>query len=289
MTQSFSPSEFIQRIAQRLVAEFEDAGMAGHPGLIGSAKEHPARKQLERLLPKGTAVGSGLVFDTFGNVSKQQDIVIYDSLTCPVFSINDTPEATYFPCEGVIAVGEVKSTIGQKELDDSFEKIASVKRLRRFARPSATIGPDLTVAFRSYGSATAISGTAEEQYDQDTKATDQIYGFVLCASFALAAGTMHVRATERWKSTPRSVSPNLVVSLKDGFLVPLANQKLALSALEATGVAYCAEAHGGFPYLIDRLMWVTEHGRTVERVFVQRYLRKEPDKPASYQISTMPI
>ena len=67
----------------------------------------PVRHRLEQILSRGIAVGSGCVIDSYGNVSRQQDVVLYEREICPVFSINDTPEARYCPCEGVIAVGEV--------------------------------------------------------------------------------------------------------------------------------------------------------------------------------------
>ena len=48
----------------------------------------------------------------------------------PGICIDDNPETTYYPCEGVIAVGEVKNRVGKTEFDDSVKKIESVKKLR---------------------------------------------------------------------------------------------------------------------------------------------------------------
>ena len=100
--------------------------------LVGSAKEHPVRSKLEHILPAGIAVGSGCVIDSYGETSKQMDVVLYEKNICPVYSINDTPETTYYPCEGIVAVGEIKSSLNSDELEDIFDKIESVKRLRRF-------------------------------------------------------------------------------------------------------------------------------------------------------------
>jgi hypothetical protein len=109
---AFDGSVFIRHVAERLIHEFHFPRGAGTPGLIGAAKKHPARVQLERLMPGGVAVGSGIIVDSYGQASRQQDIVIYGKL-CPVFTHNDAPEATHFPVEGVIAVGEVKSGLGR--------------------------------------------------------------------------------------------------------------------------------------------------------------------------------
>src|SRR4051812_16644693 len=51
MAADFDPAEFVNRIGQKLVMEFDHASAAGTPGLIGSARENPARKQLEKLMP----------------------------------------------------------------------------------------------------------------------------------------------------------------------------------------------------------------------------------------------
>ena len=107
-----------------------------------------------QLLPRGVGVGSGCVIDSFGNANRQMDVILYERDICPVFSINEDPDSTYYPCEGVIAVGEVKSALDSRKLKDTFLKIESVKRLRRFARlsPSGVPGMADYVAFRKYGS-----------------------------------------------------------------------------------------------------------------------------------------
>lgn len=130
MDQTFNSKLFVQDLADDLVENFTKANKATTPTLVGSAKEKAVRKKLELLLPSIAGVGSGCVIDSHGLTSKQCDIVIYEKNFCPVFSINDNPETTYYPCESVIAVGEIKSAIGTKELIDSFAKIESVKNLK---------------------------------------------------------------------------------------------------------------------------------------------------------------
>ncbi len=187
---SFDGSAFIDHVAQRLVQEFEFAAGAGTPGLIGGAKEHPARVQLQALMREGIAVGSGLIIDSYGGVSKQQDIVIYEKIS-PIFTHNGAAESTYYPVEGVIAVGEVKSTLNKTELKDAFEKSESVKKLRRHAIATDDgLGPSKTVSFRNYGVLTSFSGTKEEEFNQDSKSLHQIYTFVLCEKFGTKPDTL---------------------------------------------------------------------------------------------------
>jgi len=159
MERKFDAPAYIDRVGERLVLEFEDAGQATTPSLVGGAREVPVRDQLEQILPRGIAVGSGCVIDSHGNASQQTDVILYERDICPVFSINNTPETTYYPCEGVIAVGEIKSSLNTTTLEDSFAKISSVKRLRRHIvtfpgnlefLPSG----ERMISYRNYGSNT---------------------------------------------------------------------------------------------------------------------------------------
>ena len=154
MPKPFDPIGYVTQVGQELVAAFQVAGFARTPGQIGSARESPVRRRLMQLLPRGVGVGSGCVIDSFGNANRQMDVILYERDICPVFSINEDPDSTYYPCEGVIAVGEVKSALDSRKLKDTFLKIESVKRLRRFARlsPSGVPGMADYVAFRKYGS-----------------------------------------------------------------------------------------------------------------------------------------
>ena len=163
MQRNFDPISYAIDVGRELVFGFIQAGKATTPGLVGSAKETPTRKRLEHLLPEGIAVGSGCVIDSNGGTSKQQDVVLYEKHLCPVYSINDDAGTSYYPCEGVIAVGEVKSEMASADLEDTFAKVASVKKLRRYARP--TTDPfDLEpyVSYRQYGSVMSAACTVEE-------------------------------------------------------------------------------------------------------------------------------
>ena len=263
--------------------------MGGTPGLIGSAKEHPARKQLERLLPHSAAVGSGLVIDSYGRTSKQQDIIIYDRQCCPVFSVNDTPEATFYPSEGVIAVGEVKSTMNTKELLDSVKKIQSVKSLRRFATPTDGLDGKPTLPWRQYGSPSGVFGLASEQFDQDSNELDQIYGFVLCAKFGLIATSMHKLVTDTLAHVIKYEAPNAFISLADGFIVPqdAVQNRLTLSLHGATGMSFCAEPDKAFLFLITRLNHYVRNGRAPCVEAFDRYFSTAPDEVSTFSTTTI--
>ena len=81
MKSTFNPDAFIQGVGRRLVEEFEIARTATSPSTVGAAMEQPVRKQLEQILPRGIGVGSGFVIDTYGETSRQIDIVLYEKKT----------------------------------------------------------------------------------------------------------------------------------------------------------------------------------------------------------------
>ena len=281
MVKQFDSQILIQQIFKDIVHKFDNSSAAGTPGLIGHAKESAAQRQLEKLLPGTVAIGSGLIVDSNNTVSKQQDIVIYEKDFCPVFAINDTPETTFYPCEGVISVGEVKSTIGTKELEDSFKKIASVKRCKRHLKASkGPIALEPTIAYRNYGTSMAMEGTKAEELNPQDKELDQIWGFILCENFGLQAETLLQKSSQLWKKYQAYEAPNMIISLNNGFiqLGSISDGKSALSAMNAEDVLYFEQSDVGFSLLIRRLNFMIRNGRTSEIGSFNRYFTDRNNK-----------
>ncbi len=224
MDQTFDPDGFIRRIGERLVDEFKDAKAGTTPSTVGSAAEQPVRDQLEQILPRGIAVGEGFVIDSYGATSRQQDVILYERDICPVFSINRTPQTTYYPCEGVIAVGEIKSSLDRHSLQDAFQKVASVKRLRRHAvhdsMPHPTTGGPIPL-YRNYLTLRRDPITVLDE-GRDDRERLQIFGFVLAAESRLKHETLLPTFHELTAQLGESVSPNLLVTL-DGYAIRWGN------------------------------------------------------------------
>ena len=283
MPRKFDSVAFVTQVGRELVSAFEIAGFATTPGQIGSAREVPVRDKLVQLLPRGIGVGSGCVIDSSCNTSRQMDVVLYEKDICPVLAINDDPASTYFPCEGVMAVGEIKSAIGSNELTDIFGKIESAKRLRRFSQLSPSGNPRIgdCAAFIHYGSLGSVATPKPDDYNQATHPTDQIYGFAmsgrvdlspetLCDTFiGLAAGVGYQR------------SPNLVVALDGSVLCPISiptdrhNPSITVSAQEANSMYLVKHAGKSFPFLLARLQTVYTTGRTVPALAFDRYFAED--------------
>jgi hypothetical protein len=270
---AFDGPSFIQHVAKRLIQEFQFSQGAGTPGLIGAAKEHPARIQLEQLMPAGVSIGSGIIVDSYGGVSRQQDIVIYENL-CPVFTHNGTAEATYYPVEGVIAVGEVKSGLGKSELLDAITKSKSVKVLRRRAEVSDDgLGLPPAVSYRKFGDGGSYSAVIDDQFDQDKNSLDQVFSFVLCQRFVATPETTLKNFSEECRKASRALMPNMIASLADGIIHPYNSKSgsITRSVMEGDAAIFTQDGVAGFAQLLRMLRLYVMGARTVERKHFERY------------------
>lgn len=90
-----------------------------HCTTIGDGAEEAVRNTLRSYLPSGYSVGKGIVYDAFGDGSRQTDVVI----TNPdhPLSFPDGKSGTYV-VDGVAAAGEVKSCLDVTALSDSIKQ-----------------------------------------------------------------------------------------------------------------------------------------------------------------------
>ena len=81
MEKGFDTYEYVKQLGEDLVTAFERSGKYGnHPVEIGTRKEESVIKKLEQILPDGIGIGSGFVIDSYGGISKQCDIVLYEKI-----------------------------------------------------------------------------------------------------------------------------------------------------------------------------------------------------------------
>ena len=276
MEPTFDTNAFMENLGQSLIREFEEARQATTGPLIGAAIETPVRKRLEQVLPRGIAVGSGCVIDSYGNFSRQQDVVLYERDNCPVFSVNDTPESTYYPCEGVIGVIEVKSSITTSTLRDSFEKIASVGNLTRH-NILETIGArgESRPNYRRYQSVQMANKISFfEPKDLEPKGLHQIFGAVLGGHLEMRPKTFGDRFAGLVGEFGHDNSPNMVAILNSGALMPCSitagENRSQFSAKAATHFMFVESAP--LRELIDRVYMTYRHGVTSPTEVFSRYI-----------------
>lgn len=105
----------------------------------GEAAEEALREFLRARLPASLGVGTGQIIDATGDVSKQLDVVIYDVARTPILFASDSGGHQLFPCEGVVAVVEVKTMINASDMVGVVANMTSVKRLQKSAYYEQTL------------------------------------------------------------------------------------------------------------------------------------------------------
>lgn len=79
-------------------------------------------------LPKRFAIEGGFVIGVTGGMSRQTDLIIYDSINSPVYRA--TKRAHIIPRNSVASVIEVKSKLNKEELRDAALKLAEIKAMK---------------------------------------------------------------------------------------------------------------------------------------------------------------
>ena len=93
---------------------------------------------LKEYLPRNLAVTKGFLVDSDEKISKQLDVIIYDAFKTPI--LYESENIRVIPIECAYSVIEVKSKLGENELNDIFKNMDSVRSLKRKAYyPHGTI------------------------------------------------------------------------------------------------------------------------------------------------------
>ena len=273
MDKTFDSFAFVEQVGADLVRDFGRARSATTPELVGDSMEGPTRFSLEQLLPRGLATGSGCVIDREGRTSRQLDVVIYERDFCPVFCINNSPESTYYPCEGVLAVGEVKSQVGKSEFDDAVKKITSVKTLkRRFQRfPSKDSPTRYRASYRNYA---GVDRELFRSFDPEVDSDGDIVGFLLTDRLKVK----HLSVLKYYEARTRDF-PDMLISLDGHVLVSAKTRKkggLAFEPIRTSDSVICFATDNPFGFLVLTLQQRFRFGKTAELSAFEEYLIKEP-------------
>jgi len=259
-------SEFLRDLAKQLIIDFERTSNADHPVEKGIIGEFSSKNKLAECLPGLIKINSGYVMDSFDNRSLQTDLILAETI-CPNFSLGPHDEYRYYPCEGVCAIGEVKTTIGKNELEDCYKKIHSVKSLKR---------NPLQNAYRTYGSNQAVVAEHSNALDVNNPYF-QIFGFVLCKSLSLEPKTILSHIRELDKKYLYTNVPTLFISLDKGvFFRGKKTTQLSLIATnnskDSEFVIFADFGLDNFPYLIHTLTHHIQHGTTTSDSPIMPYL-----------------
>jgi hypothetical protein len=110
--------------ADSMWAAFKESAASSRPDHQGGPREQRVRQFLKERLPPKWGVTRGHVFCAGDHTSQEFDVIIYDALNCPSWTLegSDDPRRLV-PLEAVIGVIEVKSTLDDGTLMAAVDKI----------------------------------------------------------------------------------------------------------------------------------------------------------------------
>ena len=142
--QHLEPSYF-DGFASELNGKFQRLRhLTDHDYSSGNYHEEILRGVLRNFLTKRYSVKTGFIFKEEHEVSKQLDIIIVDENAPAAYVFQEGDFAVVMP-EAVVAVIEVKTTLGSVEYDLALDNIASAKKL--FENPISH--PGIIFGYRS--------------------------------------------------------------------------------------------------------------------------------------------
>lgn len=172
------------RIAKQVREDFVGS-IVDHPGEVGIARENMLNQFLKRFIPEPFDIDRGFVIDSKGQRSEQIDSIIYDKTLSRGIGLKG--DVIYYPCEAVVAVGEVRTLIPtRKKLREALGRIGSVHSLSRHE--------------------------IEKEYSR-LPIERGIMGFIF-TSKALSRNTMYKELLDYCSSRPRSHWPNIIVEFE---------------------------------------------------------------------------
>jgi hypothetical protein len=115
--------EIFKNISHSLRARFKETEAGKHGGSKGRKREDIVREFLKEYLPKSCEVTSGEIFNEYGSISKQIDIILHEA-SMPALR---SSELGLFPAKGVIATCEVKTSLDKKGLKEAVLNIEKTK------------------------------------------------------------------------------------------------------------------------------------------------------------------
>ncbi|MGN2435104.1 DUF6602 domain-containing protein [Pseudomonas syringae] len=118
--------EYCQGAVKALNAQYEMSNVLGHSVTAGSARERLIQDFLIAHLPKMTSIVSGVIIDSNGQRSKQQDIVLM-LRSMPRLPFTSGHDLIFQ--EGAVATFEIKTQITPATLDTIASNIESVNKL----------------------------------------------------------------------------------------------------------------------------------------------------------------
>ena len=185
-----------RRLSKRMLEDFSISAEISHHGSKGTYRENTLKKFLsEGRLPTRYGIGTGEIVGPVHNVSRQSDLIIFDSLN-GISLIYDENTQVY-PIECVAGTIEVKSTLNKGEFIKSLENIKSVKKLAPRETTTKT-----------------LSGFVHINYPRPLP-FGAVFGYRLGGN---SLSSLEENLKEWEDNTPKEFWPNIVAVLDEGLI-----------------------------------------------------------------------
>ena len=218
---TFSLEQLLSAAAKRMRLDLAER-LVPHKGELGSGREAIIRSFLQSYLPKRFEVSTGFLFDSRGRVSDQLDIVIANTLAAPRFETSG--DKRFFPCEAVVAVGQVKSTVTSRaEFTKALKNLESAKLLDRSAGGKA------------------LDLDSRETLKPGTNHLDQLFTFLFITGKALAQATAQRLMLDYILSTAPTLWPNVILAVDRYLGTFCCDDGVCPNPMDARGVAFQAD------------------------------------------------
>lgn len=263
-----SLADMLEEAAENMASNLRSK-LLSHPGELGTAREQIIREFLAAHLPKRFEVATGFAFDCTGALSRQLDIVIFDSSVCPRFEISGGK--LLFPCEAILAVGQVKSSLTSRDqFIHVLDNLASVRKLDRTAR------------------GTAVDHRSQEVLSPSTNHLDQIFTFLFIVGKAMQPEALGLTLLEEAFNFPVEYLPNVLLAMDRYLITYRCDGGVCPNQLDARGVAIQATDHPSDALLRFYLFLgqALNSTRTAALPYWQ-YLAKYHDIPATVLCSSV--
>lgn len=213
----FQLEKLLAAAASRMRLDLHE-GLIGHPGELGTDREEVVRNFLSANLPKRFDISTGFVFDSTGRVSKQLDIIISDSSVASHF--NAAGGTRYYPCESVVAVGQVKSSLtSQQVFLDALANLESVKRLDRSAE-----GCSIDLKF-------------DEAIDQKANHLHQIFTFLIVTGKAISGVSAQEVLLNHIVKQEANIWLNVLLAFDQYLITYCCDNGICPNPMDARGIA----------------------------------------------------
>jgi hypothetical protein len=214
---TFNLEKLLKAAGQRMRLDLAEQ-LIPHSGELGASRETIIRGFLQNYLPKRFDVTTGFLFDCSGKVSDQLDVIIANTLASPRFET--VGGKRFFPCEAVVAVGQVKSALTSRaEFAKAFRNLESAKSLDRSA------------------GGTACDIRSGEILNPLENHKDQIFTFLLVTGRALGQRSAQEFILEHVLATAPHVWPNIVLALDRYLATFCCDSGVCPNPMDARGVA----------------------------------------------------